>query len=123
MSVKIIADRGTSYEPNPPEDRIFRIEDFAHAFDPLKPTRTYTGEDFRVATFRMRPGQEQEPHIHPETTHAWFVLTGTGDVTMEDERHERVGPGTMCIHPRSTVHGIRNVGDDDLIYVVLSVGR
>lgn len=120
--VKVIASRGTSYANTDPHERIFNILEYAMAFPELKPTRMYTGDEFRVAVFRMKPGQEQEVHMHPETTHAWFVLSGTGEVTMEDARRERVGAGYFCVHPRTTVHGIRNVGADELVYVALSIG-
>jgi mannose-6-phosphate isomerase-like protein (cupin superfamily) len=120
---RVIASRGTSYVPNDPSERIFNILDYAKAFPgDLKPTRMYTSDEYRVAVFRMLPGQAQEVHVHPSTTHAWFVLSGTGTVTMEGDREQEVGTGTFCAHPRSSVHGIVNTGTDELVYVVLSIG-
>jgi mannose-6-phosphate isomerase-like protein (cupin superfamily) len=121
-NVKVIAERGSSYEKNAPSERIFNLYDFATAFDPMKPTRMYTGDEFRVAVFRMTPGQEQEVHMHPSTTHAWFVFEGDVEITMEDDRRERAGPGTFCVHPRNTVHGLKNVGTTEVVYVTLSIG-
>ncbi len=122
QAVKVIAERGSSYAMNDAKDRVFNIYDFASVFDPMKPTRMYTGEEFRVAVFRMSPGQEQEVHIHPNTTHAWFVFEGTVEITLEDEQKSVAGPGTFCVHPRNTVHGLKNVGADDVVYVTLSIG-
>jgi mannose-6-phosphate isomerase-like protein (cupin superfamily) len=122
MSVKVIADRGSHYEPNSPAERIFNLYDFAKVFDPMKPTRMYTGDEFRVAVFRMAPGQEQETHMHPETTHAWFIFEGTGEITTEAGK-KIAGPGTFCVHPHMTVHGLKNVGTDELVYVTLSIGQ
>ena len=122
QAVKVIAERGSSYAMNDLSERIFNIYDFATVFDPMKPTRMYTGPEFRVAVFRMSPGQEQEVHMHPDTTHAWFVLEGTAEITMEDEQRQVAGPGTFCVHPRNTVHGLRNVGADEVVYVTLSIG-
>jgi mannose-6-phosphate isomerase-like protein (cupin superfamily) len=122
MAVKVIADRGSHYEKNTPEERIFNIYDFATVFERMKPTRMYTGDEFRVAVFRMAPGQEQEPHMHPETTHAWFVFQGTAEITTETGK-QIAGAGTFCVHPHMTAHGLKNVGDDELVYVTLSIGR
>jgi quercetin dioxygenase-like cupin family protein len=121
-NVKVIAERGSSYAMNEPSERVFNIYDFATRFDPLKPTRMYTGSEFRVAVFRVGPGQEQEVHLHPDTTHAWFVFEGRVEITMEDQQRQIAGPGTFCVHPRNTVHGLRNVGENDVVYVTLSIG-
>jgi quercetin dioxygenase-like cupin family protein len=122
QTVKVIAERGSSYAKNAPSERVFNVYDFATVFDPMKPTRMYTGDEFRVAVFRMSPGQEQEVHLHPNTTHAWFVFEGTVEITMEDDARQTAGPGTFCVHPRNTVHGLKNVGLDDVVYVTLSIG-
>jgi quercetin dioxygenase-like cupin family protein len=121
-AVKVIAERGSSYAMNDVSERIFNIYDFATVFDPMKPTRMYTGEEFRVAVFRMSPGQEQEVHLHPSTTHAWFVFEGTVEITLEDEQKTIAGPGTFSVHPRNSVHGLKNVGADEVVYVTLSIG-
>jgi quercetin dioxygenase-like cupin family protein len=120
--VKVIAERGSSYEKTPLTDRILNIYDFATVFEPMKPTRMYTGDEFRVAVFRMSPGQEQEVHMHPSTTHAWFVFEGTAEITLENGESRVCGPGTFAVHPHDTVHGLRNVGTDEVVYVTLSIG-
>jgi mannose-6-phosphate isomerase-like protein (cupin superfamily) len=68
------------------------------------------------------PGQAQQVHMHPATDHAWFIVSGTGEVTMEDGKCEKVEPGLFLVHPRNTVHGIRNVGTDNFVYIALSIG-
>ena len=121
-AVKVIAERGSSYPMNTPAERIFNLYDFATVFDPMKPTRMYTSEEFRVAVFRMAPGQEQEVHLHPNTTHAWFVFEGTVEITLEDDQKQLAGRGTFCVHPHNSVHGLKNVGTDEVVYVTLSIG-
>ena len=121
-NVKVIAERGSSYEMTDPAKRIFNVYDFATVFNPMKPTRMYTGSEFRVAVFRMSPGQEQEVHMHPNTTHAWFVFEGEVEITLEDDAKTLAGPGTFCVHPINTVHGLKNVGKTDVVYVTLSTG-
>jgi quercetin dioxygenase-like cupin family protein len=120
--VKVIAERGSSYPMTPPTERVFNIYDFATVFAETHPTRMFTSNDFRVAVFRMAPGQEQEVHMHTNTVHAWFVFEGQVEISMEDDRRELGGPGTFCAHPRNTVHGLKNIGDTDVVYVTLSIG-
>jgi quercetin dioxygenase-like cupin family protein len=120
--VKVIAERGSSYPMNGPEERVLNLYDFAKVFEPMHPTRMFTSEDFRVAVFRMAPGQEQEVHLHPDTMHAWFVFEGQVEITMEDDRRVIGGPGTFCAHPRGTVHGLKNIGTTEVVYVTLSIG-
>jgi mannose-6-phosphate isomerase-like protein (cupin superfamily) len=120
MSVPIIADRGGKHEATPPERRVFQILEYASLFDSVRPTRMYTGDAFRVAVFRLAPGQAQETHMHTTTTHAWFVVSGKGKVTLEDGLTEFIDAGSFCVHPVMCAHGIENAGEDDLVYVVLS---
>ena len=123
MPVPLIADRGGHHEPTAIEQRIFKIEDYAKIFDQVRPSRMYTGEAFRVAVFRLAPGQAQEPHMHSTTTHAWFVVSGIGEVAMDDDRLQTVTAGYFCVHSPMQAHGLRNAGSEDLIYVVLSIER
>jgi mannose-6-phosphate isomerase-like protein (cupin superfamily) len=60
--------------------------------------------------------------MHPATSHAWFIVSGKGEVTMEDGRRETIEPGIFSVHPRNSVHGLRNIGDEDLVYIALSIG-
>jgi quercetin dioxygenase-like cupin family protein len=120
--VKVIGERGSNYPMTPPSERVFSVYDFATVSDEMHPTRMFTSGDFRVAVFRMAPGQEQEVHMHTNTVHAWFVFEGKVETTMEDDRREIGGPGTFCAHPRNSVHGLKNIGDTEVVYVTLSIG-
>jgi mannose-6-phosphate isomerase-like protein (cupin superfamily) len=123
MDVKVIATRYTDREKTDPSQRVFSIADFVGTnANKLHAGRMYVGDEFRATVLTLTPGQAQETHMHPSTSHAWFIVSGTGEVTMEDGRHEQVGPGMFCVHVRNTVHGLKNVGNDDLVYVALSTG-
>jgi mannose-6-phosphate isomerase-like protein (cupin superfamily) len=41
---------------------------------------------------------------------------------MEGGRLEPVEAGQFLVHPRNTVHGLRNNGTENLVYVALSTG-
>ncbi len=41
---------------------------------------------------------------------------------MEDGRQERIEAGGFAVHPRNSVHGLRNDRDENLTYIALSIG-
>jgi mannose-6-phosphate isomerase-like protein (cupin superfamily) len=123
MDVKVVASRYTDRPKTDPAERIFRIADHIVVdAEKLRSGRMYVGDDFRAVVLTLVPGQAQEVHLHPATDHAWFIVSGTGEVTMEDGRRETVEPGQFLVHPRNSVHGLHNTGKGNLVYVALSIG-
>ncbi len=123
MDVKVIAARYTDRPKTDPAQRVFRIADhIVVGAEKLRSGRMYVGDEFRAVVITLAPGQAQEIHMHPATSHAWFIVSGAGEVTMEEGRRETVGPGLFLVHPRNSVHGLRNTGDENLVYVALSIG-
>lgn len=122
--VKVIASRYRDRPKTDPAARIFRIADHI-VVGPAnqRSSRMYVGDDFRAVVITISPGQAQETHKHPETSHAWFIVAGSGEVEMEGGKRETVGPGWFCVHPRNTVHGLYNTGCENLTYIALSVGE
>jgi mannose-6-phosphate isomerase-like protein (cupin superfamily) len=123
MEVKVVASRYTDRPKTDPVQRVFRIADHVVVdAEKLRSGRMYVGDEFRAVVLTLVPGQAQEVHMHPATSHAWFIVSGTGEVTMEDGRCETIGAGHFLVHPRNTVHGLRNSGTENLVYVALSIG-
>jgi len=122
--VKVIAARYTDRPKNDPAERLFTIADHI-VVDPakLRSGRMYVGDEFRAVVLTLTPGQAQDVHLHPNTSHAWYIVSGSGEVTLENGRKERVKAGMFCVHPRNSVHGVRNDGDENLTYVALSIGE
>jgi mannose-6-phosphate isomerase-like protein (cupin superfamily) len=122
--VKVIAQRYQDRPKTDPKARSFVISDHIVVdADKLKSGRMYVGDAFRAVVLTLVPGQAQKTHIHPSTDHAWFIVSGTGEVTMEDGKKEIVKAGHFLVHPRNSVHGLLNVGQDNLVYVALSTGE
>lgn len=122
--VKVIAVRYENRPKTDPGVRIFNIADHVIVnAEKLTSGRMYVGNAFRAVVLTLVPGQGQKIHMHPATDHAWFIVSGTGEVTMEDGRRETIKPGQFLVHPRGTVHGIFNVGTDNLTYIALSTGE
>jgi len=122
--VKVIATRYHDRPKTDPAARIFRIADYVVVGPPNERSkRMYVGDDFRAVVITLSPGQAQETHKHPETSHAWFIVSGRGEIEMEGGKREAVGPGWFSVHPRDSVHGLYNNSDENLTYIALSVGK
>ena len=123
MEVKVVAARYVDRPKTDPSKRVFRISDHV-VVDPekLRSGRMYVGDPFRAVVITLVPGQAQKTHLHPETDHAWFIVSGKGEVEMENGHFETVEAGQFLVHPRNTVHGLTNHGPDNLVYVAISTG-
>jgi mannose-6-phosphate isomerase-like protein (cupin superfamily) len=64
------------------------------------------------------PGGVGVSHYHDEQDELYFVHTGTARVEVGDEVRE-LGPGGLCHVESTTPRRISNVGDDDLVVLVI----
>lgn len=123
MDVKVVAARYVDRPKTDPSQRIFKIADHIVVDgDKLRSGRMFVGDPFRAVVITLVPGQAQTTHMHPETDHAWFIVSGRGEVELENGRREMVEPGHFLVHPRNTVHGLANNGAENLVYIALSTG-
>jgi mannose-6-phosphate isomerase-like protein (cupin superfamily) len=121
--VKVIAARYVDRPKTDPDARIFTIADHVVVNpEKLQSGRMYVGDEFRAVVLTLTPGQAQTLHSHPETSHAWFIVSGSGTVTMEDGKTERIAAGQFAVHPRNSVHGLTNDTNENLCYIALSIG-
>lgn len=58
-----------------------------------------------LAEARLPPGGQTAPHYHPLTEEIYYILEGTGRLTIGDETHD-VGPGDAIAIPPGAVHTI-----------------
>lgn len=49
-----------------------------------------------------------------------IILSGQGEVLMDNGRTEIVGPGAVCVHLPTQLHGIKTVGDENLVYITVA---
>ena len=121
--IKVVGVRYANREKTDPSKRVFNVADHVVIKEEkLGSSRMYVGDEFRATVNTLLPGQCQETHMHPETSHAWFIVSGTGHVEMEDGKREPVSTGYFAVHPRNTVHGLYNTGTETLSYIALSLG-
>ena len=92
---------------------------------PHKGTGQTTGYSFFAKApdlelvFRKRalhPGASIGYHEQKEDE-IYYVLSGRGEFTLDGVRHE-VGPGTAMLTRPGSSHGLRQVGDEDLVILI-----
>jgi mannose-6-phosphate isomerase-like protein (cupin superfamily) len=69
-----------------------------------------------LAEARVFPAQRTTPHYHPRTEEIYYILQGTGEMTIGDETRS-VGPGDAIAIPPGAVHSIYNSGAETLVFL------
>jgi mannose-6-phosphate isomerase-like protein (cupin superfamily) len=73
---------------------------------------------FGINAIVYPPGHEGFLHYHDEQDELYFVHSGTALVEVDGEERT-LGPGGLCHVASTTPRKISNVGDDDLVLVVV----
>jgi mannose-6-phosphate isomerase-like protein (cupin superfamily) len=73
---------------------------------------------FGVNAIVYPPGQEGFLHYHDEQDELYFVHAGTARFEVDGEMRE-LGPGGLCHVESTTPRKVSNVGDEDLVLLVV----
>lgn len=76
------------------------------------------GDAFGFYRGRMEPGAEIAREIHPETTETVYILSGRA-LGIVEGTEVPLGPGQVMHVDKNVHHGLRNVGDDVLEFLVI----
>lgn len=109
--------------------KIFTIDNCVNTFDINESDQTKVGYQYWFADKDFLDGRtlkmsvvEPKKATHPPHRHAedefFFVLEGTAEFYL-DGKTMTSGPYTSFYCPPNSEHGIRNVGDTDLKYLVI----
>ena len=66
----------------------------------------------------FEPGQEHQLHTHAGQDKLYYVLEGSGEVTVGD-RSELVGPGDLILARSDEPHAMANPGSEKLVVMVI----
>lgn len=69
---------------------------------------------------RVPAGAVIGEHIHTHTEEIYYIISGEAEMRLGQESR-RVGPGDLIATPLNGRHGIANVGDTDLDFLVIEV--
>ena len=122
MDVKVIAARYTDRPKTDAGERVFRIADhIVVGAEKLARGGCMSATSFaRWSSPCPRPGSGG-PHASGDGS-CLVHRIGEAEVTMEDGRRETAKPGVFFVHPRNSVHGLRNNGNENFVYIALSTG-
>ncbi len=81
-----------------------------------------TAHDHKVKRIVVSPGKRLSYQRHGRRSEHWFVVCGTGRVTI-DGRELVVTAGQAVDVPVGSAHRIENVGDDELLFVEVQHGE
>lgn len=71
-----------------------------------------------VKCLYIDPGQEAKPHRHAGCVDVMVIVQGSALATV-DGQPRRVGPGDVILNPRGTLHGLRNDGNERVVWVLV----
>ena len=90
-----------------------------------RPWGSYTvledAADHKVKTILVYPGKRLSYQRHDHRAEHWFVVRGTGMVTL-DGVESSVGPGSAVDIGVGTAHRIENTGAVDLVFIEVQRG-
>ncbi|MDZ7789847.1 MAG: cupin domain-containing protein [Xanthomonadales bacterium] len=79
--------------------------------------------DLSVARARVAPGDVTRWHTLDGITERYVILSGCGRVELGGEIRETVGPGDVVVIAPGLAQRIRNVGEQDLVFLALCTPR
>jgi mannose-6-phosphate isomerase-like protein (cupin superfamily) len=77
----------------------------------------FDSEKYFCDLYCLRPGQDQRVHTHQESDKIYVVLRGKGSFHIGGEERELKNGQAVIARP-GEAHGVRNVGDEDLVLLV-----
>ena len=76
-------------------------------------------EEMGANAIVLPPGVETNFHFHDEQEELYFVHAGTLEFEFGDGSVHRLGPGGLARVAAPTHRRIRNIGDDDAVYLIV----
>jgi len=90
-----------------------------------RPWGSYTvldiGDDYKVKRIVVKPGARLSYQRHQHRAEHWYMVAGTGTVTLDDVKHT-VPTGEAIDIPLQAKHRIANEGDELLIFIEVQRG-
>jgi len=90
-----------------------------------RPWGSYTvleeGPNYKVKRIEVLPGKRLSYQKHSKRSEHWFLIQGTGRITLNDE-DLTLGAGRSIDVPVGAAHRIENIGDDVLAFIEVQIG-
>lgn len=77
---------------------------------------TNTGSsEISIQITHIETSGEQNLHNHPEDQ-CYYLISGFGEIDIDNEK-KNVKKGDSIFIPGNLIHGIKNIGTDELVYI------
>jgi mannose-6-phosphate isomerase len=76
----------------------------------------------KVKKITVYPGKRLSLQRHKSRAEHWYVIAGTGEMTLDDEKYP-VSNGDSVNIPKRAVHRIENKSDADLSFIEVQTGE
>ena len=83
----------------------------------MKKVSLFDTENFFCDIYCLEPAQSQKVHSHGDSDKVYYVLKGSGKVTVGSEE-KVLGPDEITIAPAGEDHGVVNHTQDKLVMLV-----
>lgn len=70
-----------------------------------------------ITEVHLEPGASQPRHTHPASEQIWYALAGEGTLLLADGQERAFAEGDVARFEDGDVHGLRNVGDAEFVYL------
>jgi len=102
-----------------------RKEPLVHHRDDIEPVncpfghvqRIVTGGEGGVANVHVVKVTKGTPHVHTGYDEVYYVLSGTGMITLDQETHP-LRPGTVVVIPAGVPHSLEAATGDELEFII-----
>jgi len=79
--------------------------------------RIVTGGEGGIANVHVVKITKGMPHLHQGYDEVYYVLSGTGTITLGEETH-RLRPGTVAVIPAGVLHSLEATAGEELEFVI-----
>jgi quercetin dioxygenase-like cupin family protein len=84
----------------------------------MQKVNLFETENLFCDVYCLQPGQAQPPHRHSGADKIYYVLEGTATIQVGEEE-KSLGPGKIVLAPSGSIHGVRNVSQENLTLLVM----
>lgn len=94
---------------------VWEAQDNSRNVCPLITEDSCGSDRMLTGLWRLHPGHESDPDIHPQEDEIYYVVSGEGKLVMGGEAYA-VRKGMTVFIPANVPHQSFNDGDEDLVY-------
>lgn len=85
-----------------------------------KKTMLYESENSNTAVLNIEPGDQVQPHYHPNADDVWVVFQGKGEYLAGKGQTFPMEAGMVIPNLKGEVHGIKNTSNEPLVVIAVS---